>query len=87
MRRHDDFIKYAVTDRRVEQGIEYLKENGAELSRKSTGMFLSWIAGDIQSEESDVLEESGIDWNDVGRQASAVARDKFFRKLNELDKI
>ena len=59
-----DFIDYAVTENRLNQGIEYLKEMNKELDISSIGDFLRWLANDILKEEQDVITENGLD-NDL----------------------
>lgn len=57
----NDFIEGVVTDNRLEQGINYLKEMGIEISPKSTGEFLRWVVVDILKEETDTIVENQFD--------------------------
>lgn len=69
---------------RLNQGIDYLKEMGKELSQRSTGDFLSWVFADIVKEESDVIEASGFEKKDYSGPISAKAKNWFFKKCEEI---
>lgn len=77
------FVEYAVTENRLEQGFNYLKENNIEISVKSTGTFLKWVMGDIVKEESDVLIENGLSVKDISSKASNAARTWFMAQLDK----
>lgn len=79
-----DFIDYAVTENRLNQGIEYLKEMNKELDISSIGDFLRWLANDILKEEQDVITENGLD-NDLKaiiKSVSNKGRKWFMDKIN-----
>lgn len=79
-----DFIDYAVTENRLNQGIEYLKEMNKELDISSIGDFLRWLANDILKEEQDVITENGLD-NDlksIMKSTSNKGRKWFMDKIN-----
>jgi len=82
MKSVSDFVTSVLTNVRFEQGIEYLKENNHDISRKSTGIYLSWIFADIMSEESDTMEASCITKKDLGKPVGNRARDWFFNYLD-----
>lgn len=50
-----------VTERRLEQGVEYLNETGKEANLGSIARSLAWIIDDIQAEEQDIVEEAGLE--------------------------
>lgn len=77
-----EFVDRVVTDNRVLQGIDYLKEQELEVSRKSTGQFLSWFFADIMKEEADVLEASGLTKKDVSSKIGEKARGMFFATVD-----
>lgn len=79
----NEFVDRTVTEVRLQQSIEYLKEMGLEVSQKSTGQFLSWVFGDIMKEEKDVLEASGLDRKDIGKDIGTKARKWFFEYLDK----
>ena len=76
------FLDAVLTEARLRQGIDWLKEQGHPLSRKSTGAYLRWLFGDILSEESDTLQASGLSQKDVGGPLSHRARRWFFNWLD-----
>ena len=69
----DDFVDFAVTDGRLEQGLEHLGEMGLELSMKSTGPFLKWVAEDVHRECRDELDDAGLDWKQVAKAVNQKA--------------
>jgi len=78
-----DFVGKFLTKNLLEQGISILKEDGYEISRKSTSKFMSWIINDIQKEETDTLVESGISIKDVQHLINQRSREWFFKYISE----
>lgn len=76
------FVDYAVTEARLEQGLDVLREQGKPLTRKSTGDYLRWIVNDVMSEESDTMEESGLTPKDVNKFVSGKARLWYFNWID-----
>lgn len=74
------FVDYAVTDNRLQQGLEEACAGVAD--RKSMGLFMKWIAFDLLKEESDVLDKNELTMKDVAAQVKAKARAWFFEKEN-----
>lgn len=70
----NDFVEYAVTENRLNQGISYLKNNNIELTKINTGIFVNWIKDDIVKEESDVLSKSNLTYGDVKFAAEKAAK-------------
>lgn len=56
----ENFVNDVLTDNRLEQGIEYLKEMNVEVSEKSTGYYIKWVQSDILKEEGDIIETKGF---------------------------
>jgi len=79
-----EFVEMTVTQQRLEQGIEVLKERGLPITRKSTADYLRWVYSDILSEELDVLTGNGLCAKDVGGAISNAARPFWFRKTDEV---
>jgi len=77
-----DFIDYAVTENRLNQGIEVMKELGKELDQKITGDYLRWVVNDIHKEEEDTIIANGIDIKKVNSAVSHKARIFWFNYLN-----
>ena len=76
-----EFVTYAVTENRMLQGFQEACDCDADL--KNTGKFLQWISKDIQEEETDTLEESGLIYKDVAKNVMNVARSWFFGRCEE----
>ena len=79
-----DFVDYSVTENRLNQGIEYLKEMNKELDISSMGDFLRWLANDVLKEEQDVISENGLD-NDlkaIMKSVSSKGRKWFMDKID-----
>lgn len=80
-----DFVDYSVTENRLNQGIEYLKEMNKELDISNMSDFLRWLANDVLKEEQDVITENGLD-NDlkaIMKSVSSKGRKWFMDKINE----
>jgi len=78
-----DFVDYAVTENRLQQGLDFLRENEKPLDRCSTPDYLRWVANDVLSEEEDTMEASGLTKKDIGKAVSTKARKWFFGYLDE----
>jgi hypothetical protein len=74
----NEFVASVLTEHRLLQGIDYLKEMNLELSRRSTGDYIRWVIGDVRKEESDRLEASGLEGSEVNKRLGARARSWFF---------
>lgn len=55
------FVEYAVTDRRLDQGLEYLEEMQKPIDPKSTGVYIGWVVRDVFKEEIHMLEEMKLE--------------------------
>ncbi|EDM81612.1 hypothetical protein PPSIR1_21884 [Plesiocystis pacifica SIR-1] len=71
------FVAYSVTDARLAQGLEVLRERGLELEMRSMGPYLEWIGRDIKRECADELEANGLEWKRVAKAINAKARSHF----------
>lgn len=60
-----EFAESLVLERRLEQGIEYLKEMSMPLDMSSTGQYIKWVNEDILKEEQLVIEKSGYEWKKI----------------------
>ena len=77
----NEFIEYAVTENRLNQGLQYLKENNIELHQKNTGEYLRWIMNDIMKEESDVITKNQIDFKKANSKIATKAREFYFNNI------
>lgn len=74
-----EFVEYACTDNRMEQGI-----GEVGLNQKDIGTFIGWVNKDINKEEGDVLESNNLTMKDVGKYTANKARMFFLSKLNKM---
>lgn len=84
----EDFVGYVLTDSRLNQGFEYIKqqlntENDCDVSTNQTGEFLQWISKDVIKEETDTLTGNGLCWKDVSGEICKKASSWFIQKVNE----
>src|SRR6202008_3290351 len=56
-----NFVDTVVTENRLNQGLDKLREMGLELSVKSTGDYIKWVVGDVLKEEMDLIIASCLD--------------------------
>lgn len=70
----ESFVSDVLTINRLEQGIDYLKEFGFEVSNKSTGEYIKWVQADILKEEGDIIESKSLDIKKVNNVIAKKAR-------------
>lgn len=80
----NSFIDTVVTENRLNQGVEFLKETGKEVSIKSTGDFLSWFINDVRTEEALTITENDFNEKMLNREISKRARVWYFEYLDKL---
>ena len=78
-----EFVEYACTENRLNQGIAKLGEMGLDVEMKNMGEFLRWLFSDIMKEEIEVLIKSKIAKKDVAPRISDKGRNWF---INYIDK-
>jgi hypothetical protein len=72
------FVKYAVTDNRLNQGVEQVFTiHGEKPDVKRTREFLNWITADIFKEETDTLRENNLIPEEVSKMIANSARTWF----------
>lgn len=81
--RAERFVEYAVGKRRMEQGVEYVREMGKAVERESLGVFLGWVTRDTIKEESEVMREMGADEKRVRQILAGKARRFWLEKCME----
>ena len=70
-----EFVDYAVTENRLNQGIEQVfTTNAEEPSIRKMGDFIRWIVNDVIKEETDTLVKNGIEPKQVNKFISNKAR-------------
>lgn len=76
------FAERAVSENRLEQGWDYLREMGIERKQKEVGAFLKWLNGDINVEERAEIREKGIDNKRLRDAIKDIARPWYLSKVN-----
>jgi hypothetical protein len=77
-------VETIVPESRLVQGLDYLRQNDLELSKKSTGPYLKWLYEDTIKEELDTISGNGFEPKDVSTEIQKYGRDWFFKKTDEL---
>ena len=67
----DDFVSMMVTPARLEQGLEAI---GGIADMRKLGDFLRWVGQDVRKESVRELEAAGLEWKQVARRVSEVAK-------------
>lgn len=78
------FIAAVLDEGRLEQGYNWLKENGKNQDQSSTGDFIRWIFNDVIKECSPEMEASGIEEKNLGKLLSGPAKKWYFARLNKI---
>jgi len=78
----NEFVEYAVTENRFNQGIGVIFPDG-QLDVKKLGDVIKWVVSDVISEEVDVLNENNLEPKDVGKYISTKTRQMFFDQYNK----
>lgn len=78
-----EFANYACAGWRLEQMFNenFNEETGLEADVKHTGDFLWAVIRDVMKEESDVMEEKGLEPKEVNSLISRVARQWFMQQI------
>lgn len=76
------FVDYAVTENRLTQGIDKMRELNIPIIDKSTADYLKWVYNDVIKEESDTIEKNNINIKKIGKAISAKARIFWLNYLN-----
>ena len=59
--RAEAFAKAVVTEVRLRQGWDYLREMGLEQEMRGLGTFLKWLWEDCETEEGPEMKECGVE--------------------------
>ena len=76
-----EFVDSVVTENRLEQGVNYLKEMSIEVNPKNTGEFLRWVVTDVLKEETDTIVVNQFDMKKVKNAIVNKARVYFLNIL------
>lgn len=79
----NEFIEYAVTPARLEQGLQNLiNEQQKPFAMQSLGDFIRWVFNDVVKEESDTIAENGLDPKKLGGPVANKARKWYVERMN-----
>lgn len=78
-----EFVEFAVTDARLEQGVEEMREQGHSISKDTLGLYVKWVYNDVLKEEMETIVKSQIDPKKLGSPISNKARPYFFAAISE----
>ncbi|KAL8737527.1 MAG: hypothetical protein Q9181_001579 [Wetmoreana brouardii] len=84
--REDNFAAAVVTNQRLEQGWEYLKEIGVTRDEAGVGKFLAWITNDIFVEEEREMKEKDISRGKLKPDIKRIAAPWYKTRLTEASK-
>lgn len=79
------FVNEHLTERRLEQGLEALAEQGRSLTMRSTKSFLDAVLNDLRLETVNEREASALEWKPIGAFASRKAVGWFKERVNRVD--
>lgn len=77
----DSFLAVAVTQNRLEQGLDVLAQKGLPSNKKSTGPFVQWVSADVERECVLELAHYGLVWAQVQPGVMQRARDFILGKV------
>ncbi|KAL8811593.1 MAG: hypothetical protein Q9200_001684 [Gallowayella weberi] len=78
-----DFAVTVVTERRLEQGLEFLAETGVQMDKAGLGTFLAWVRDDVMVEERREIEEKHISLQRLKQAITSIAKTWYNKKLIE----
>lgn len=76
-----EFVSNVVTENRLKQGLDYLKQMSLEPINKNVGTFIRWCCVDIFKEESDTIISNQLDVKLISKEISNVARKWYFEQI------
>jgi hypothetical protein len=77
------FVENVLDEGRLQQGYQWLIDNGKPTDEKGTGDFIRWVFNDVLKENSLEMEASGIQEKDLGKLLAGPAKKWFFTKINQ----
>ena len=78
-----EFVDMCLTQERLAQGLEYMREMRSSVVIENLGVFLKWIVKDCLKEELDVVEQSGLVRTEVVALINDRAKKWYFNILKE----
>tara|TARA_R110000764_G_scaffold207122_4_gene292698 strand:+ start:8318 stop:9397 length:1080 start_codon:yes stop_codon:yes gene_type:complete len=69
-----EFVDFAISEDRLEQAYDLIKQEHGQVDRSHTGDFIRWINNDAIAEEGDALDAGGLERSDVGAAIAYTSR-------------
>lgn len=82
-RARDDLVQALVTENRLLQGLDHLREEGLSLEIRNIATFLRWVFNDILKEEADTIAANGFEQKELGKPISDIAKRFFMKALDQ----
>jgi hypothetical protein len=82
----EKFVDFAVTEQRLEQGLEAIQEQGHTIDMRSMGHYLKWFVQNVKRESVVELESNFLEWEQVSKVVMAKARTFFQGHVQGLSK-
>lgn len=77
-----EFIEYAFTQNRFEQGIGIMQTQNIELNASNINFFVKWVFGDVKKEESDTLVKNGLTSKDISFKGNYAIRQWYMNRIS-----
>lgn len=77
----NEFVNSVLTENRLEQGINFFKENNIDINTKNIGQFLSWIVRDVLKEEYDTITNNNLDEKKIKNALVTKSKIWFLNKI------
>lgn len=77
----DQFVNTVITENRLQQGLDVMKANNIDVTRKNVGSFLQWIGQDVLKEDFDIMAVNGIDRKLVMPKINKIAKSWYDQQL------
>lgn len=81
------FASKVVTEARLEQGLDYLREMNLEKTIKNIGVFIKWVVEDVIKEETDNMKEFSVSADKVKRVVGSMASSFYKLSLMKSDDL
>jgi len=80
-----ELVTSAVSENRLKQGLDKMKEMGLDIDVTNTGAYIKWVVGDVMKEEKDVIIASGFNVKEIMPHVSEAAKKFWFETLSNLN--
>ncbi|CAN7262518.1 hypothetical protein LJR098_001098 [Rhizobium sp. LjRoot98] len=76
-----EFVDRALSDTRLNQGLDFLREHGLAIDVTSTGDYIRWVIGDVFKEEADTIAANCLVDAEVRRRIGSAAAQRFKNRI------